>query len=105
MFNVEPGKALRREIWVLGNYEEDFDINSISSERGYVTVVDKKKIRGAARDWLPAAEGDRVLTRYQLIVDFVPPESDGSPVARDDLHIEIAGRETITVPCRGYYKE
>ena len=105
MFNLVPGQTVRREVWVLGNYEEDFDIESISSDNGLIQVVDQEKVTGAARDWLPAVEGDPVLTRHQLVIDFTPPEPDGSPSIRDDLHIKIAGGETITIPCRGFYNE
>lgn len=103
LFNLQPGQAVRREIWVLGNYEEDFEIESVSSQKGLLEVVETEKRKGAARDWMPAVDDDRVITRYKVAVDITPPEESIGAVLSDVLEITIKGGETLQVICRGFY--
>lgn len=103
LFNLEPGKAVRREIWVLGNYEEDFEIESVSSQKGLVGLVETERVKGAARDWMPGVEEDRVITRYKVVVEIAPPDENIGAVLSDVLEIKIQGGEMIQITCRGFY--
>lgn len=103
LFNLQPGRTVRREVWVLGNYEEDFEIESVTSQKGTLKLVESKKVQGAARDWQPSADEQRVVTRFQLAVDITPPASDNGTVLSDVLQIKIAGGQTVEVSCRGFY--
>ncbi|MBW8001082.1 MAG: DUF1573 domain-containing protein [Planctomycetes bacterium] len=97
IFNAEPGKTISKELWVLSNYDEDFEIESISSEKNYVSVVSQEKLDN----------------RYKLKVDVVAPElgSDVNSkrkkkqqVFTDTLIIKFKGGDEVKVMCRGFYK-
>jgi hypothetical protein len=103
LFELEPGKVLRREIWVLGNYD-DFEIESVSSQKGKLKLADMQKVRGPASNWMGVMTDDRIVTRYQLKIDITPPEGAVDTVFTDILEIKIKGGETIPLDCRGFYK-
>ncbi len=90
VFNVEPGETTMREVWVLSNYGEDFEIESTSSEKGAVKVVSQTK-QGA---------------RYSLKLDITPPAlgNGKSSIFQDELSIKIKNDETLKVSVRGLYK-
>jgi hypothetical protein len=104
LFDLQPGKTVRREIWILGNYKEDFEIESVSSQKGYLELAESEKVKGSARTVTPGVLDDRVVTRYQLAVDITPPAEKTGTVLSDELHIKIADGETVRITCRGFYR-
>ena len=44
MFGLKAGQAVAREIWILSNYEDDFEIESVLSQKGIIKLVDKTKV-------------------------------------------------------------
>ena len=46
-FNIEPGVAAQKEIWVLPNYDDDFEIESVTSKNGLLKLVSKEKVKQA----------------------------------------------------------
>ena len=61
VFNLRPEQPVQREIWVLSNYREDFEIESVSSQKGIIKLLDKKKVGN----------------RYQLQVEINSPGATG----------------------------
>lgn len=109
LFNMRPGQPIQRDVWVLSNYLDEFDIESVSSQKGYVRLVEKKKADN----------------RYQLRIEIVPPEPDGNAnaatassdgasttsavgqggntLAADMLEVKIKDGDTLSIPIRGFY--
>jgi hypothetical protein len=44
LLKVQPEKPITRELWVLSNYNEDFEIESVTSQRGYAKVTNQEKV-------------------------------------------------------------
>ena len=44
IYKAEPGVPVTREVWVLSHYDEDFEIESISTRRGGMKVLTQAKI-------------------------------------------------------------
>ncbi len=89
-FNAEPSKPVRREMWILNNYGDTFEIESITSRDGYIKVLEQQKVD----------------QRYKLSLEITPPERD-SKRARfftDILNITLKNGKTLDVVCRGFYK-
>jgi len=98
LFNVKASEPIQRELWILSNYDEDFDIESILSQRGAMKVVDTKKVPGVARD------GGKTGARYQVRIEITPPVMDDKrSILSDVLEIKLKSGETLTVQCRGFY--
>jgi len=91
IFNAEPGKPIVRTISVLNNYDQDFEIDSLSSKSGIVTikVLEQKKI----------SDG------YQLEVEITPPATEGKARFMDSFDINIKGDKKIRIKCNGYFKK
>ena len=90
MFGLKPGQAVAREIWILSNYEDDFEIESVLSQKGIIKLVEKTKAGN----------------RYQLRVEVTPPPREGRTiVVSDTLEIKIKGGKMLTIPLRGFYQD
>jgi len=90
MFGLKPGQVVAREIWILSNYEDDFEIESVLSPKGIIKLVEKTKAGN----------------RYQLRVEVTPPPREGGTiVVSDTLEIKIKGGKTLTIPLRGFYQD
>jgi hypothetical protein len=88
MFGLETGKGVQRDIWVLNNYEENFEIESVTSLKGTIKLVEKTKVDN----------------RYQLRVEVVPPShKPQDTLTSDTLEIKIKNGKTLTIPFRGFY--
>jgi len=88
VFGLKPGQTLQRELWVLNNYESDFEIESVSSAKGALKLLEKTKVDN----------------RYQLQIEITPPARQrDETVTSDTLQIQIKGGRTLTVPFRGFY--
>ncbi len=94
LLNTEPGKTVTRDkIWVLSNYNEDFEIESTSSQANYIKASSVEKVSPG---------------RYSLTLQITPPPlpSDSSKPANsfiDTFVIKIKGGEQVEISCRGYY--
>ncbi|MBP7051822.1 MAG: DUF1573 domain-containing protein [Phycisphaerae bacterium] len=110
VFNIRPGQPMERDVWILSNYRDEFEIESVSSQKGYMKLVEKKKV------------GDR----YQLRIEITPPalgDEQGAPASSRDgqdptaaakrrdkkgpvadmLEVKIKDGETLSIPFRGFY--
>ncbi|MHC4396438.1 MAG: DUF1573 domain-containing protein [Planctomycetota bacterium] len=88
VFNVEPQKPVTRTLWVLSNYDEDFEVESASSKKGFIKVLSQEKVG----------------KRYKLELEIMPPEADDKlRTLTDDFIVNIKGGKKMTVMCRGFY--
>jgi hypothetical protein len=88
LFNLKANQTIQREIWVLSNYQDDFEVESVTSQKGGIKLLDQKKVGN----------------RYQLKVEATPPApADQRSVWSDVLEVKIKGGDTLTIPFRGFY--
>ena len=89
VLNAEPGQKIRRQLWVLDNYDEDFEITSAASGQDIVKVLDKEKLGN----------------RYKLNLEILPPEtSKAARMFTDTLSLTMKDGEKINVTCRGFFR-
>jgi hypothetical protein len=88
LFNLKANQTIQREIWVLSNYQDDFEVESVTSQKGGVKLLEQKKVGN----------------RYQLKIEAAPPApADERSVWGDVLEVKIKGGDTLTIPFRGFY--
>ncbi len=88
LFNLRNEQSVPREIWIISNYQDEFDIESTSSQKGTIKVVDQKKVGN----------------RYQLRVEITPPAQEGErAVFSDMLEVKIKDGDALSIPFRGFY--
>jgi hypothetical protein len=88
VFDAEPQKAVKRDAWVLNNYDEDFKIVSTSSKNGIIKILNQEEI----------SKG------YHLEAEITPPANDRKQkIFTDVLTIDIEGNEPLEISCRGFY--
>jgi hypothetical protein len=86
---IEPGKSQTKQILIKSTNGESFEIDSISSKKGYVKVISQQPSSGGIK----------------LIVQVTAPAKKGRSIYfSDDLKIKIKDDETITVRCNGFYR-
>jgi hypothetical protein len=90
LFNVRAGQPIQRELIVLSNYQDEFEIESVSSQKGFVKLLDKKKLGN----------------RYQLEVEITAPARQGEDtIVADVIEIKVKDGEPVSIPLRGFYGE
>lgn len=88
VINLRPEQPVKRELWVLHNYSGEFEVESVSSQKGYIRLLDKTKVGN----------------RYQLQVEITVPERESEhTMAADMLEVKIKDGDTLTIPFRGIY--
>lgn len=89
LFNLKAEQPVKREVWVMSNYQQEFEIESVSSQKGFVKLLDQRK-----QD-----------NRYGLTLEITPPavESDRA-VMSDVVEVKIKGGTTLSIACRGFYQ-
>jgi len=104
LFNIRPNQPIQRDLWIMSNYGDDFDIDSVSSLKGMVKVLENKKIPGVPKPDTTPGNNERISARYQLKIEITPPvREDTRSILSDVLEVQIKGGEKLTVPCRGFY--
>ena len=87
--NSEPNNAVTRGVWVINNYNEKFDIVSITSSTGIIKVVEDENL------------GDK----HKLMLKITPPPIEGTKRNfKDTLKIQIKDGKTLTLNLNGFYK-
>lgn len=90
VFNVRPSQPVKRELMILSNYQDEFEIESVSSQKGFVKLLDKKKLDN----------------RYQLEVEITAPVRQGEDtIVADVIEIKVKDGEPVSIPFRGFYGE
>lgn len=88
--NAEPEVAVKRQVGVVNNYGQPFEIESIQSRAGMMKVVEQKK------------EGSSIM----LDIEIIPPKQAGT-VRRyisDELDVKIKDGPVLSIRCSGWYK-
>jgi hypothetical protein len=89
IFKAEPQKPVTREVWILSNYDEDFEIESTSTQQGTIKVLSQEKIEN----------------RYKFELEITPPVTEKSRKAffTDMFFVNVKGGEQLKIPCRIFY--
>jgi hypothetical protein len=87
VFRAKPQEPITRQVRVLNNYNEDFEIESISSQNNSIKVLNQSKINNG----------------YTLDIEIMPPPDNGKQRFTDTLSINFKDGESLTIPCNGYY--
>ena len=89
MFNLRVGQAIQREFSIGNNYQNDFEIESVSSLKGSIKLVGQTKVGNG----------------YRLRIEVTPPPRQRSEVvASDMLEVKIKNGRTLSIPFRGFYE-
>jgi hypothetical protein len=83
-----PNEPVKKTLWVINNYNEDFEIESTSIKEGYIKILSQNK------------EGNR----YQFDLEITPPTGEDVKRFADTFTINLKGGERLEVPCRGIYR-
>lgn len=90
ILDVRPLIRIRRHFFVVSNYDEDFEIESISCKKGSIKVVNQK----------------RLLDRYKVDLIITPPETDEKTASFSDvLVIKIKDNPEFEINCRVFYSQ
>ena len=88
IFNAEADKPSRKELWVLNNYNEDFEIESTSADEDVIKVVGQEKVGN----------------RYKLELEITPLAAVGKQkMFLDTFRVNIKGGDKLKIRCRGFY--
>jgi len=85
--NTDPGVVVVRKIWVYNKYNKDFEVESITSQNNYISVLSEGKVENG----------------YQFEIQITPPPTDGKTYFHDELNIQIKDGEKLKVDCDGFY--
>ena len=87
--NAIVGEIQKRTIYLTSNYNQPIEIESVTSDKGIIKVINQEKTEN----------------RFKFDVEIAPPLPDGkSRVFSDTLRIKIKGKEQLDVACSGFYK-
>jgi hypothetical protein len=90
VWDLRAGQTIQRDIQIFGNYQSDFEVESVSSQNGTVTLLEKKKTDD----------------HYELRIEIKAPErKDDNAMATDVVEVKIKDGETVSIPFRGIYVE
>lgn len=88
VLNAKPAQATEKEVWILNNYDEDFEVESTSAKSGLIKVVSQEKVG----------------KRYKLILEITPPPTKSrARIFTDTLYVRLKDGGKLEVPCRGFY--
>jgi hypothetical protein len=88
IFDAKPQKPVKRDVWVLNNYGEDFEIASASSKNGAIKILSQEEISNG----------------YHLEAEITPPANESEQkIFTDTLTIDIKDNEPLKITCRGFY--
>jgi hypothetical protein len=84
---AQVGKVESKELWVISNYDQSFEIESITSEKGSMKVASQEK------------QGNK----YRLMVEITPPAAaNAARFFLDNLIIKIKNGPTMKVRCNAW---
>jgi len=89
VFDAKPENPVKKQVVVINNYGDNFEIESVASQKGILKVLSQE--RGNAR--------------WTLDVEITPPAfSEGKPrMFTDLLTITVSGGQKLEVTSRGFY--
>jgi len=88
--NAKPGEPVTREVWVTSNYSDHLEIESITSTKNYMEVIEREQKDNSVK----------------LMVQVTPPPQTGKKrYFSDDLQIKVKDGDVLTVLCSGWFKK
>lgn len=87
VFCNKPEEPIKKVVWILNNFSEDFEVESTSSKEGYIKVLNQKKINNS----------------YQFELEITPPKLEDETKFTDVFYISIKDGEKLAIACRGIY--
>lgn len=89
VYQAELDKSVTRELWIISNYDEDFDVESTSSQEGTIKVLSQEKIGN----------------RYKFELEITPPATEKGQKGffTDTFFVNIKDSERLKVVCRMFY--
>lgn len=85
---AKPQEPVEREVWILSNYDEDFEVESVSSKKGIIKILGQEKVGN----------------RYKFKLEITPPAVKAKKrIFTDVLFVNVKGGEKLQVTCRGFY--
>ena len=85
--NTDPGVPVVRKVWIFNKYNQEFEVDSITSKNNYITVLNESKVNDG----------------YQFEVQIMPPPAKGESSFSDELYIQIKNGEKLKIECNGHY--
>jgi hypothetical protein len=85
--DAKPGQPQVKELSVINNYGEDFDVESVSSRKNFVQVLSRRKLG----------------TSYKFVLQITPPDAQGRGFFTDVFVMKVTGGEELRINCRGFY--
>jgi len=89
VWNVEPEKPVKKVVWLLNNYGEDFEVESVSSDK----------------DIIKLSSQDKVGKRYKFELEITPPADKSIKRFTDVFRINVKGGAKLSVDCSGFFAE
>jgi hypothetical protein len=89
LFGAEPGKPVKRALVLANSLGDDFEVASVSSEKGLISVLGREKTEN--------------VVEYEL--EITPPADTGKSRFGDTLYIDLKGGKRLEVRCTGFYKK
>ena len=83
--DAEPEKAIVKKISVFSNYDEDFEVDSASSKKGLIKVLNQEKTRSG----------------YLLDLEITPPATADVERFMDVLSVNLKGGEKLSFTSLG----
>jgi len=84
LLNPQPQEPSINKVSIVNNYDEDFEIESTSSEKSMAKVINQQAIKGG----------------YRLEVEITPPPPDDETRSFEDvLNVNLKGGETLAIKC------
>jgi len=89
IFDANPAESTQREVWVIGNYQQDFEIDSVSCRNGFVKLVKK----------------ERLDNRYKLSLEITAPQQtdENQRVFHDSITVKLHSGRRLQIACNGFY--
>ena len=89
VYKAELEKPVTREVWILSNYNEDFEVESTSTQEGAIKVLSQEKIDN----------------RYKFELEITPPATEKGQKGffTDVFFVNIKGGERLKIACRMFY--
>lgn len=89
IFEAVPSKPVNRKVWVLSNYKQPFDVDSIVTKGDSIKQLGKKEIRNG----------------YELMLELVPPDPKGESNYNGGFSIKLTDGSELPIEYRVFYAE
>jgi hypothetical protein len=82
------GKSQEKEVWITSNYDDNLEIESITSQKNHMKVIGQEKHDN----------------RIKLTLKITPPVQEGKRrYFTDKVNVKIRNSEAISIHCSGWY--